>query len=79
MKGRTENFTPGDNFTLRGQISPLGSMFAPRGEVKNGPQRPVPKAKLCSRTGKAGSMPVRLVNELFLHPYEKRASLGRPG
>jgi hypothetical protein len=38
MEGRTENFTP------RGQIhpwvtnSPLGSKFAPRGEVKNGPQ-----------------------------------------
>jgi hypothetical protein len=34
---------PGDNFTPRGQThpwgitSPLGSKFAPRGEVKNGP------------------------------------------
>jgi hypothetical protein len=28
---------PGDNFTPRGQNSPLGSKFAPRGEVKNGP------------------------------------------
>jgi hypothetical protein len=39
MEGRTENFTP------RGQNSPLGNNFAPgcgsllpRGEVKNGPQ-----------------------------------------
>jgi hypothetical protein len=29
-EGQTENFTPRDNFTL-------GSKFAPRGEVKNGP------------------------------------------
>jgi hypothetical protein len=31
MEGQTENFTP------REQSSPLGSKFAPRGEVKNGP------------------------------------------
>jgi hypothetical protein len=31
MEGQTENFTP------RGQISTLGSKFAPRGEVKNVP------------------------------------------
>jgi hypothetical protein len=34
---------PGDNFTPRGQNSPLGVKFAPRREVKNGPQaRPSP-------------------------------------
>jgi hypothetical protein len=44
MEGRTENFTPGDNFTPRGQNSPLGDNFAPgvkvspMGEVKNGAQ-----------------------------------------
>jgi hypothetical protein len=43
MEGRTENFTPGDNFNPgdksqpRETTSPLGSKFAPRGEVKNGP------------------------------------------
>jgi hypothetical protein len=31
MEGQTENFTP------RGQNSPLWSEFVPRGEVKNGP------------------------------------------
>jgi hypothetical protein len=35
MEGRIENFTPG------GQLSPYGSKFAPRGEVKNGPLRPI--------------------------------------
>jgi hypothetical protein len=33
--GRTENFTPGDNFTPRDQLRPWGSKFAPRGVVKN--------------------------------------------
>jgi hypothetical protein len=55
MEGRTENFTPGDNFNPRGQksalgdknqpwgtTSPLGSKFAPRGQVNNGP-RMLPK------------------------------------
>jgi hypothetical protein len=38
------NFTPGSpgvNFTPRGQNSPLGSKFAPKGEVKNVAQRGV--------------------------------------
>jgi hypothetical protein len=38
IEGRRENFTPGDNVTPGGQLRPLGSKFAPRGEVKNGPQ-----------------------------------------
>jgi hypothetical protein len=38
MEGRTENFTPEVYFAPRGLNSPLGSKFAPRGEVKNGPQ-----------------------------------------
>jgi hypothetical protein len=44
MEGQTENFTPGDNFTPRGQNSPpggttssLGAKFDPRGEATNGP------------------------------------------
>jgi hypothetical protein len=32
MEGRTENFTPGGNFTHRGQNSPLRDNFAPRGQ-----------------------------------------------
>jgi hypothetical protein len=39
MEGQTENFTP------RGQNSPLGSKFSPRGEVKNGPLILVPFLK----------------------------------
>jgi hypothetical protein len=62
MEGRTENFTPGDNFTPRGQIHPwmttstLGSKFAPRGKVKNGPLvglepgSPVPEADAMTTT-----------------------------
>jgi hypothetical protein len=41
-RGKKRMSPPGDNFTPRGQITPLGdnwgSKFAPRGEVKNGPQ-----------------------------------------
>jgi hypothetical protein len=33
--------SPGDNFTPRGQNSPLGDNFTPRGKVKNGPLREV--------------------------------------
>jgi hypothetical protein len=29
----------GDNFTPRGQNSPLGAKLSPRGKVKNGPQK----------------------------------------
>jgi hypothetical protein len=36
-EGANREFHPyGDNFTPRGHSSPLGSKFAPRGEVKNG-------------------------------------------
>jgi hypothetical protein len=31
---------PVDNFTPRGQNSPLGAKFSPRGEVRNGPLAP---------------------------------------
>jgi hypothetical protein len=43
---------PEDNFTLRGQISPLGttsplgSKFAPRGEAKNGPQHSLKSSEI---------------------------------
>jgi hypothetical protein len=43
MEGRTENITSEDNISPGDKIypwkttSPLGSKFAPRGEVKNGP------------------------------------------
>jgi hypothetical protein len=32
MEGRTEKFTPRDNFTPKGIISPPGDNFTPRGE-----------------------------------------------
>jgi hypothetical protein len=34
-----DSFTPGDKFHPWGTTSPLGSKFAHRGEVKNGPQK----------------------------------------
>jgi hypothetical protein len=37
-KWRGENFTPRGHFHPRGTKSPLGVKFAPKGEVKNGPQ-----------------------------------------
>jgi hypothetical protein len=36
-RGEQRISPPGDNFTPRGQNSPLGVKFAPRGEVKNRP------------------------------------------
>jgi hypothetical protein len=39
-RGKHRISPPWDNFTPRGQNSPLGDKFAPRGEVKNGPQEP---------------------------------------
>jgi hypothetical protein len=38
MEGQTENFSPREYFHPWGAKSPLGVKFAPRGEVKNGPQ-----------------------------------------
>jgi hypothetical protein len=32
MEGQADNFTPRDNFTLRGQNSPVGENFAPWGQ-----------------------------------------------
>jgi hypothetical protein len=32
LEGQTENFTPGDNFTPRGQSSPLGDNLPPGGQ-----------------------------------------------
>jgi hypothetical protein len=41
MEGRAENFTPrGQNSSL-GDNFALGSKFAPRGEAKNGPLKPL--------------------------------------
>jgi hypothetical protein len=37
-RGEQRISPPRDNFTPRGQTSPLGDNFAPGGEVKNGPQ-----------------------------------------
>jgi hypothetical protein len=37
-RGEQRISPPGDNFTPGGQLRPWGSKFAPRGEVKNGPQ-----------------------------------------
>jgi hypothetical protein len=36
-----DNFTPREHFHPWGTKSPLGVKFAPRGEVKKGPQRPI--------------------------------------
>jgi hypothetical protein len=41
-KGEQSVFTPGPNFTPRGHSSPLGSQFAPRGEIKNWPKHMSP-------------------------------------
>jgi hypothetical protein len=63
MEGRTDNFTPWDNFTLGGKIypwgttSPLGSKFAPRVRVKNEPQ--VPTFALTSAARSSGGAPLR--------------------
>jgi hypothetical protein len=45
---------PGDKFTPGWTTSPLGSKFAPRGEVKNGPQTPtyVPGFRIARKSGK---------------------------
>jgi hypothetical protein len=37
-KGEQRILPPGDSSTPRGPLRPWGSKFAPRGEVKNGPQ-----------------------------------------
>jgi hypothetical protein len=38
MEGQTEFHPQGTKFAPVGQLRPWGSYFAPRGEVKNGPQ-----------------------------------------
>jgi hypothetical protein len=67
MEGRTEKFTPGgqlhpwgttsplgDNFTHGGQLHLWGSKFAPRGEVKNGPQAFKKASSVCARRSPDG-------------------------
>jgi hypothetical protein len=54
MEGQTENFTPGDNFTPKGQNSPLGDTFSPLGTTSPLGLKIAPGAKLrmglCSMT-----------------------------
>jgi hypothetical protein len=45
-KGKERISAPGDNFSPRGQNSPLGDNFTPEAEVKNGPLSTLVKLRL---------------------------------
>jgi hypothetical protein len=73
MEGRTENYTPEDNFTPRGQNSPLGDNFAPGGQSL--PRDLQRQSCIWKITTPSVHSLVRLENRNIFFCFEKRSSL----